>query len=413
MSEECSVPKGVSTSLQYFNDAFQNLEDAFIKPEGMVYKSPFVRYVTQLASQLPSDGKMTPLVMNKGFNYYLLDLHAQPKTDGTNYYFQRHVFGKTELFGSLTAVSHSVPALFAVKELSNQENAVANLNYIKTALAQLQGNSGSVADWGKDAAWSHENSAKIKDYIDHTVNTLARYVNDWSDKGVIADGWDDFLSEIYKPMINTFFMVLLSEAKALFDLMDEWKKDDRFNWERTICAIGFTTDNPLSGKPTSDLSLATCAEYYLMRAFLIQNFGISDSEITVKDNYAEFAGTSSEIPERIFSFATAVPGYTSFTCPANPVDNTEGDTVAPNSVLLGSSPMSSYWATLAQRKVADGLFPNIENMGESDAGAKGFYDLLRRPQYGLRYTFVKAIAAYYIENGTVENMPCPYPEKLW
>ncbi len=47
--------------------------------------------------------------------------------------------------------------------------------------------------------------------------------------------------------------------------------------------------------------------------------------------------------------------------------------------------------------MADVIFLEIKEMqSDSDVPARAFYDLLGRPQYGLRYTFVKQIVDYSI-----------------
>jgi hypothetical protein len=75
--------------------------------------------------------------------------------------------------------------------------------------------------------------------------------------------------------------------------------------------------------------------------------------------------------------------------------------------------MSQYWATIAQRHLADGIFPDIQSMDEY---SKGFYDLLRRPQYGLRFKLVSNIANQMLEHNTIQNMSCPFGDDgtgLW
>jgi hypothetical protein len=164
-------------------------------------------------------------------------------------------------------------------------------------------------------------------------------VDAWAAEGKVTDTWSKFIGEFYPAMINTFFIALLSEANILFNKMVDWASqyENEYDFQKAVCVVAFSTDNPLGGKPSSDLSLVTSAESRLMNAFLQKVFKVKDEEINVKDEYAEYAGTSENLPERIFAFPTTVPGVPNpMNCPGNPVAVDAVNGVTPNSILLGT-----------------------------------------------------------------------------
>jgi hypothetical protein len=419
MTNDYIVPEPVTRDLLYHNTSYAALEQAFIKPDGKsVTSSPFVKYVTQLMSEPTQDGLRIPVIMSKGFVYYMLDLKQGPQQVDKFYYSKRAVFAQSTIFGSLTAFSHAIPALFAIKEING------DISFIKDAIDELAENTGSVEQWTHES-WGEEKGQLLADYMKKNVKIIQSYVDTWSANDKIDTvSWNAFCKDIYPAMINTFFLALVSEASALFDTITEWKNDSTlsdFNWSKVLGVVSFSTDNPLAGKPGSDFSLDSAAEYSLMRAFMIKIFGISKNDIDAKDQYAKDSKTSNFYSNKIFCFPTAVPGWPNFQYPANMVDQTDtlpesyGATyTSPNSVIMGSAVSSLYWSTLAQRNMADILFPEIDKMVTTeDAPARAFYDLLRRPQYGLRYTFVKEIADHYIDHGNFNDLGCPYDSELW
>ncbi len=444
MYQDYIVPETVTNELNYINTAYKALEDAFIKPGGSPVSSPFVKYVGQLLAEAPEDGKKTPVIMSKGFYYYLLDLKQGPSPEPNNYYYyKRCIFAQSKIFGSLTAFSHIVPALFAIKEING---TAEDLSYLKDALDGFldsttgKYNTGSAQDWKHDA-WGADKGQILSGYMNTHIQNLHDKVQDWVKKdGIDDDSWLTFCRSIYKPMINTFFLALVSEADQLFKQIRSWKEDEElseFNWCRVKGIIGFSSDNPLAGKPTSDFSENSAAEYLLMRAFMLKIFEVDESEFKYEGPYPNDSKATNFYSNRVYCFPTAIPGW-SLTPngeyaarPANPVDQTfydpnkpdnnnilpenPGDTYkAPNSVIMGSPVASLYWSTIAQRNMAAEIFPDIESMTSDDEyPARAFYDILCRPQYGLRYRFVKDIADYYVKNGNLDAIGCPYPDGLW
>jgi len=402
LSSPCTTPKKTTNALGYINEGFEGLENALIQPTNPM-ASPFVKYVMALISNTEDN---QPFILSKGFIYYLT---TQNNLRG---YVERHRFATSKIFGSFTAISHSIPALYAIKEASD----TASLANVTAALDTLLENPTTGANWlpetESDAAWSKENADKIAAYVNNFAIKLRHHITEWGgDLNQMNAGWDVFVKDIYQEMINTFFLALLSEAKLLFNVIESWKKKHpEMNWKALHCAIGFTTDAPLSGKPGSDFSINTSAEYFLMKAFMLQTFEFTADEIETFDERSAVSGTSDTIRKRIFCLPTGVPGMPSGACPSEKVDTSEGDK-SPNSILFGSSAVNQFWATYAQRKMANDLFPNSKTY---DDVAEAFNDLLRRPEYGLRYTFVKSIAQHFVDNkGSIDNMGCPYAEELW
>jgi hypothetical protein len=162
----CKTPQTVTFSLNYFNTAIEGLENAFVKPNNNPGNSPFVKYVQKIIQDnAPKEGEFkTPLILSKGFFYYLMDLNLSGVTGQTNVYNERWIFGQSQLFGNLTALSHVVPALFSVKELDDETVISANLERIKTAVDGVKNNPVDLEKWKESAAWNDENAQKLKTY---------------------------------------------------------------------------------------------------------------------------------------------------------------------------------------------------------------------------------------------------------